>query len=98
MPQGVQGDQRDRETLAKQMSGQKTQESKTRTPITKEERGHIKDVRTRTESFFERKETEEAEGVAEEIIEGQEHLRMKKEAGERSGLHQGWEGNSTAAA
>lgn len=82
------------QTLAKQMSGQKTQEILKSTPIAKETQGHIKDVKTGIQSF-ERKETGEAGSVTEKIINGQEHLRTRKEDGDRSGLHQDWEGNST---
>lgn len=82
------------QTLAKQMSGQKTQEILKSTPIAKETRVHIKDVKTSIESF-ERKETGEAGSVTEKIINGQEHLRMRKEDGDGSGLHEDWEGNST---
>lgn len=86
--------QPNRQTLAKQMSGQKTQETLKSTPIAKETQGHIRDIKTSIESF-KRKETGEAGSVTEKIIKGQEPLRMRKKDGDRSGLHQDCEGNST---
>lgn len=76
------------------MSKKKTQEILKSTPIAKETGGHIKDIKIGIASF-ERKETGEAGSVTEKIINGQEHLRMRKEDGDGSGLHQDWEGNST---